>query len=316
MEYNQVEVYTTTEGVEPVGAVLMELDAGGYVVQDAADFEEFLQGKSGRWDYIDDGLMKLRLAETTLTVYLPVSEAGAGQLCALERSLARLRAMDSDGLWGRLELGVRAVHEQDWAEAWKRHYHPVRVGERLTIRPSWEEYAPAPGEVVLSMDPGMAFGTGTHESTRLCLRLLERQLRPGMAVLDVGCGSGILAVAALLLGAGSAVGVDIDEVAVRVAQENAARNGVASRARFLCGSLARQVQGGYDIVLANIVADVIIGFVPDIPRVLAPGGALIASGIIDSREADVRAALEAGGFTIVCRETAGGWVALQAVCNG
>jgi len=309
MEYLQVNVYTTTLGVEPVGALLLELGVGGYAVRDAADFEEFLAGKSGHWDYIEDELMALRHTETTLTVYLAQNQQGAEGLRLVKEGLERLKELDTHGKWGRLSYSLENVKEEDWAETWKQYYHPLAAGP-LTVCPSWEDYDAAPGEVVLRMDPGMAFGTGTHESTRLCLELLGESLRQGMQVLDIGCGSGILAIASLLLGAGSAVGVDIDQVAVRTSEENARRNGVENRASFHCGSLAGQVSGAYDIVVANIVADVIIGFVPDVPRLLRRGGVFIVSGIIDTREDEVAAALEAGGFTVTDRKTAGGWVAM------
>lgn len=309
MDYLQVRIYTTTLGAEPVGAAVMELGAGGFAVQDAADFEQFLEGKSGRWDYIDDELMKLRDAETTVTVYLPQNGRGAAQLRQLEDALARLGAMDAEREWGRLVFELDEVKEQDWAESWKKYYHMLKVG-RLTICPSWEAHEARPGEAVLRMDPGMAFGTGTHETTRLCLELLQQRLAPGMRVLDVGCGSGILSVAALLLGAHSAVGADIDEAAVRTAAENAARNGVADRAQYHCGSFANGVEGAFDIVLANIVADAVITFLPDAPRVMAAGGALIVSGIIDTREQDVLEAARTRGYTVSARLEAGGWVAL------
>ena len=205
------------------------------------------------------------------------------------------------------------VDEEDWATAWKKYYFPTRVGERLVVCPSWEDYAPAPGEVVLTMDPGMAFGTGTHDTTRLCMQLLEKYAAPGVKLLDVGTGSGILAVAALLLGADSAVGVDIDEVAVRVAKENAAANGVGDRAAFLAGDLADRVDGRFAVVTANIVADVILRLIPDLGRFLEPGGVFIASGIIDTREADVVSALEGAGYRLADRRESGGWVALAAV---
>lgn len=310
MDYHRVSIYTATAGVEPVGALLLELDCGGYEVRDSADFEDFLAGKSGHWDYIDDELLKLRDAETVLRVYLAKDARGARQLGQLEDGLARLRALDTEGAWGRLALRLEDVREEDWAESWKQYYKPVKIG-RLVIRPSWEAYAPAPGETVLAMDPGMAFGTGTHDSTRLCLQLLEEYARPGAQVLDVGCGSGILAVAALLLGAQSAIGFDTDETAVRVARENARCNGVQAQARFHCG-VAQAPGRRFDIICMNIVADVIIGYLPQIPDLLAPGGVLIASGIIDTREADVLAAIGQCGLGVLRRKASGGWVALAA----
>lgn len=311
-QWTKVEIYTATPGVEPVGALLLEIGAGGYEVRDAADFEAFLEGKAGHWDYIDESLLARRDEETTLIIYLAEGAQGAEQLAALRSGLARLRELDEDKVWGRLECALTDVREEDWAEAWKRYYTPMQVTPRLAICPSWEEYVPQGGEAVLRLDPGMAFGSGTHESTQLCLQLLDGCLRPGDRVLDIGCGSGILAISALLLGASEAVGVDIDAVAVRVAQENAALNGVGERSAFHCGSLAQKVTGSYDILFTNIVADVILSFLPDVSRLLAPGGFLIASGIIDTREQDVLDGVSAHGLRVVRRFEAGGWVGLLA----
>lgn len=310
MDWTQIDIFTTTAGIEPVGAALLELNVGGYQVQDAADFEQFLQGKTGRWDYIDESLMKLRDTETTLTIYLAGNEQGTEQLAALKQALDRLRNADTLREWGRLEYALTGVREEDWSNAWKQYYRPTKVGERLVVCPSWEQYKPKPCETVVMLDPGMAFGTGGHDSTRLCMRLLESFLPDTARVLDLGCGSGILAVAALLLGAREATGVDIDEVAVRVAKENAALNAVAGKCSFFCGNLGDKVSGQYDLIFANIVADVIISFLPDVQRLLAPGGVFITSGIIDTREPDVQAALPAAGLSVRQRLESGGWVGL------
>ena len=313
MNWMQVDIFTTTEGIEPLGAALLEMGVTGYSVRDAADFEAFLAGKHGHWDYIDDEVMKLRGAETALTVYFAENAQGNENLALLRQALERLRTLDAQSLWGRLEYTLGSVCEEDWSTAWKKYYTPVKVGERLVVCPSWEQYAPHAGEVIVKLDPGMAFGTGTHESTRLCMQLMERCIKPHARVLDVGCGSGILAVAALLLGAESAVGVDIDETAVQVAGENAALNGVAARSRFICGNLADKITGKYDLIFANIVADVILAFAPDIPAYLEKGGVFIASGIIDTRADEVLDGLKAQGFTVLEWCEAGGGVAFALV---
>lgn len=224
--------------------------------------------------------------------------------------LARLKAQDPDGKYGRLELEMKDVDEEDWSNAWKKYYHPVQVGEHLVVCPSWEAYDRQPDDVVLTLNPGMAFGTGTHDTTRLCMELLEKYITPQDTVLDVGCGSGILAITAALLGANKIIGCDIDEVAVKVAGENAALNGVQDRIAFHQGDLTSQVEGSFQIICANIVADVIIRLSKDAGRYLAKDGIFITSGIIDTREQDVLNALEQNGFQVIERRTSGGWVAL------
>lgn len=312
MNWHKMEVFTTTEGIDPVCAALMELGVTGFEVRDAADFEAFLAGGQGRWDYIDDSLLPLRGQESAVVFYLADDGQGAERVGAVRSALARLQELDAQKAWGRLALTCGTVEEERWAESWKRYYKPVRIGRRLVVCPTWEEYAPGADEIVLRLDPGMAFGSGTHESTRLCLELLEDVVRGGERVLDLGCGSGILGIAALLLGAASVVGADIEEVAVRVAEENASLNGVGAAAAYHRGNLARGVGGTFGIVCANIVADVILAFLPDLGRVLGEGGSFIASGIIDARAEEVVAALEAAGYAVREKRERGGWAALLA----
>jgi len=198
---------------------------------------------------------------------------------------------------------------EDWINNWKQYFKPIPVGEKLLIRPIWEEDFDPRGRAVLNLEPGLAFGTGTHETTRLCMELIEKYLPEGADFLDMGCGSGILSVAALLLGARSAVGVDIDPLAVKTAVENARLNGVEGRFTGVCGNLAEKVMGQYQLIAANIVAVVVILLSQDAPDFLAPGGVYVISGIIDSRERDVLDAL-AGRFQVVERREDRGWVAM------
>ena len=312
MEQNwiQVDIFTATPGLEPVGAALADIGFPAFSIQDSADFADFLAGKNGHWDYIDDDLMRLKDAETTVTVYVPENSQGQDGLPAIRDMLTRLKQLDTDKEWGRLEMAMTGVREQDWAGAWKQYYKPVKTGEKLVICPSWESYDPSPEETVLLMDPGMAFGTGAHDSTRLCLQTLEEIVAPGADILDVGCGSGILSIAGLLLGGAMAVGVDIDEVAVRVAQENANLNKVGGQVNYICGDLARDVTGQYDIVCANIVADIIMRFAPDVPAFLKKDGRFLVSGIIDTRGDEVIEFVTGQGFVLRERKEGGGWLAL------
>ncbi len=206
-------------------------------------------------------------------------------------------------------ISQEACVEEDWIHNWKKYFKPMPVGEKLLIRPIWEDTYDPQGRTVLHLEPGLAFGTGTHETTRLCLELLEKYVRPGISFLDMGCGSGILSVAALLLGATFAVGVDIDPLAVKTAVENARVNGVGKGFTGICGNLAEKVTGTFQVVAANIVADTVILLSQDAPRFLGPDSVYIVSGIIDAREPDVLAALS-GRFTVLERREERGWIAM------
>lgn len=313
MNWTQVKIYTTTEGIEPLTGSLLDLGIGGFVIEDAQDFDEFLHDTTPHWDYIDQDVMKkMKNCETSVTLYVADNPQGMEELAGAREIVARLKAQDSEGRYGRLELELDNVNEEDWSNAWKKYYHPVRVGEHLVVCPSWEEYQPQEGDVMLTLNPGMAFGTGTHDTTRLCMELLEKYITPEDSVLDVGCGSGILAITAALLGAKEIKGCDIDEVAVKVAGENAALNKVADRIAFHKGDLTSQVEGSFQLICANIVADVIIRLAPVVPKLMRPDAAFLCSGILTTREDDVRAALAAAGLEIVHAAHEGEWCDLTA----
>lgn len=239
--------------------------------------------------------------ETAVRGYLPVDERVEGALLALKAALGA-------------EITLRFVAEEDWADAWKQYFKPQRIGQRLVVKPGWEDFSPAPGDLVIEIDPGMAFGTGLHATTRLCLRALEECLSPGMAVADIGTGSGILAVAAAKLGAGSVAATDNDPLAVKIARENVARNGVADR--VTAQEAAHPPSGPFGLIVANILADVILGMRTALHDALAPGGLLIASGIIDSRADEVRRGLERTGLAIAGTDTEAEWVAIRAAKPG
>jgi len=216
------------------------------------------------------------------------------------------------------EPQVRSLEPEDWSESWKAHFTPQHIGERTVIVPSWHAYDPRPEEVIIHLDPGMAFGTGLHATTRLCLRAIERELSPGDRVLDVGTGSGILSISAALQGAGAIEAIDIDPICVEVTRENIARNGVGERIEVALGTVGHEAPGGvplhagqgYDLLLINILAEVIIGMAPALPNTLRLGGRFVASGIIEAKADDVIAALQANGLEVERREDEGAWVAL------
>ena len=318
MEWTEVNIYTTTEGIELVCSKLTDIGVKGFAIRDAEDFKEFLENKNGQWDYIDKDLLGLTDCETCITVYIPLNDQGAEMLTAIKSMLSEMRANDTEKLYGRLEAELTSIREEDWANNWKQYFKPFKVGEKLVIKPSWEDYDNADNRVILEIDPASSFGTGKHHTTRLCLELLEKNLNKGDDLLDMGCGSGILSIGAMLLGAGSAVGVDIEENAAATALENAEKNHISPDVyKTYYGNilsdekLASEIERKYDIITANIVADVIIAMKDYFVRYLKKGGMLIISGIIEERMDEVIAAVESAGFSNPEPYVKEGWAAVK-----
>ena len=318
MEWTEVNIYTTTEGIELVCFKLTDIGVKGFAIRDAEDFKEFLENKNGQWDYIDKDLLGLTDCETCITVYIPSNDQGAEMLTAIKSMLSEMRANDTEKLYGRLEAELTSIREEDWANNWKQYFKPFKVGEKLVIKPSWEDYDNADNRVILEIDPASSFGTGKHHTTRLCLELLEKNLNKCDNLLDMGCGSGILSIGAMLLGAGSAVGVDIEENAAATALENAEKNHISPDVyKTYYGNilsdekLASEIDRKYDIITANIVADVIIEMKDYFVRYLKKGGILIISGIIEERMDEVIAAVESAGFSNPEPYVKEGWAAVK-----
>lgn len=318
MNWTEVNIFTTTEGIDPVCGCLLGIGVTGFAIRDAKDFEEFLADKNGNWDYIDDDLMNLRDCETCVTVYLPDDSQGADMLSALRSEMSALAARDENKTFGRLAVELANVREEDWANNWKQYFKPLTVGERLVIKPSWEEYDPTDGRTVLEIDPASSFGTGQHNTTQLCLELIEKNLRGGDKVLDLGCGSGILSIAAVLLGADKVTAVDISQNSVETAKENASKNNIPAESyRAYCGdiigdnALVEKIGGGFDIIAANIVADVLIAMSPIFEKFLKKGGTLILSGIITERADEVIEAVKSKGYALVEIREKDGWAAVS-----
>ncbi len=277
----------------------------GLYIEDYSDLEEGAR-EIAHIDLIDEDLLARDRTRSLIHVYLEPDVNPAEALAFLQE---RLSAAGIDNA-----LSTRTVREADWANNWKQFFKPLPVGEKLLILPTWETDENKDGRAVLHIDPGMAFGTGGHETTRLVLETLEKTVKAGDRFLDIGCGSGILSIAALLFGAASAFGVDIDPLAVKTAVENGELNGMtAPRYEIVEGDLADKVTGQYDVVAANIVADAIIALSPAVPAFLKADGVYVVSGIIDVREQDVVTALAACGFTVAERYEQRGWVCL--VCK-
>ena len=318
MDWKEVAIYTTTAGIGPVEAVLDDNGIEGYVLEDAADFEEFLKDTEIYWDYVDEDLVREKRAqETCLKIYLPDNEEGAKQYADLCRALENLKARDTEHAWGRLCTETALTRQEDWEWGWKQYFKPFPVGKTFMIKPSWETVDDPQGRRILEIDPASSFGTGSHDTTQLCMTALEECVRPGDKLLDMGTGSGILAIAAAMLGADVQTVVDIDENCLRTAHENAEKNHV-SIGRGLCGdalrdpALAQEIGAGYDIIVANIVADIIIGMAPMFYEKLVSGGTLICSGILNERAQEVQKALEEAGFVGLSHMNSEDWSAFSA----
>lgn len=320
MDWIETAIYTTTQGIEAVTGRLLGLGIDGFVIRDAQDFEDFLEDKDGNWDYIDDDLMGLKDCETTVTVYIP-NDANAPELVsAIRAELNALKQSDEQSEFGRLECELKNIREQDWANNWKQYFKPLCVGEKLLIKPSWESVSENETRRILEIDPAASFGTGQHNTTQLCLELLEQNISQGDSLLDLGCGSGILSIAAILLGAQKATAVDIDENSVKIAAENAQKNNIPSGSyTALAGNiitdkaLAEKIGTGFDVVCANIVADVLIAMSGLFAGFLKKGGKLVVSGIIEPRRDEVLEKIQSSGFELVQTRQKDDWAAASFV---
>jgi len=320
MEWFEATVETISDGVELVTAALMEAGITGLQVEDDFEMRRFLETNTEQWDYADEALLSAEKGAACVKFYVTADANGLELLAAARAALMALGAAEPPEAVGSLALSSNAVNDEDWLDNWKKYYKPFKIGERIVIRPIWEDYAPQGNELVFTINPGHVFGTGLHQSTRMCISALETLVQPGDDLLDVGCGSGILSVLSLMLGAGSAAAVDIEPGAVDVAYANAEMNGIGrENYSVYAGNLFtneklrnKLASRTYNIVVANIVADVIVALSPLVPDMLTPGGLFISSGIIKDREADVREALAANGFTVLDRHNSDEWVCLVA----
>ncbi|MBO5845532.1 MAG: 50S ribosomal protein L11 methyltransferase [Clostridia bacterium] len=304
-DYGTQDEWTRIKVTVPL-AQLDELVAVMSMINNYLQIEDYsdIDLKTCYGDLIDESILNADKTIASVSVYVPADVGVADNIAYLKERFS------TNGIDGKIDIS--GVNEDDWANSWKAYYKPIKIGERIVIVPAWEKYEPCEGEIIVRMDPGMAFGTGSHETTRLVIGLLEKYIRSGERVLDVGCGSGILAICASKLGAEICRAYDIDPIAVKVARENIKDSG---QTNITCdqSDLLRQVDvsdGGYDVICANIVADIIIRMTPDVSKYLNDGGVLLASGIIVERVEDVVECFEKNGFEIAERVVDNGWCAL------
>lgn len=307
MKFIEFTVHTTTEGSELVADIFWNYTNYGVTVCDYNDIVALQSDKRTFWDYMDDDVARPS-GDVLVKCFLPVDIADE-DIRSIIGDIEELKERSAFPL-GTLETARREVDGDDWIDIWKKHFRPLHIGERVVVCPEWIEYAPKEGEAVVRLDSNMAFGTGEHETTAMCLELLQQYLRPGDTVVDVGCGSGILGIAALLMGAGFAYMTDIDYVAVQSAAHNAALNGVDGRAKIALSDLLEDADVRGQVMTANITADILCRLAGSIPKNLCPGGALILSGIIAPKLAQVIAAYEGVGLHLVKQLQRGEWYAL------
>ena len=305
MEWTEIQIRVPTADTEEAAAIANMVVPYGIYIEDYSDLEQGAR-EIAHIDLIDEDLLKRDRTVSCIHIYISPEENPTEAVAFLRERYAAVGISS--------QVVSDTVNEQDWANQWKQYFKPLSVGDRLLICPAWEKAENPDGRLVLSIDPGMAFGTGGHDTTRMVLEAMQPHLTADSTVLDVGCGSGILSIAALLLGAKTATGVDIDALAVKTAVENGRINGfTAPQYTILQGDLVDKISGEYDVVLANIVADAIKLLSPAIPAFLKTGGLYVVSGIIDQRGDEVTACLQDCGFTVVERREHGGWVCI--VCR-
>lgn len=306
MDWIEVNVAVTHEAVEAVADLLTSLGTQGVSIEDPQLINNLRS--SGTWELCDIPEQE-NTEVVTISAYYADDEHLSERLAKIEAELENIEARIGKFRFGNTRF--RKLTETDWANQWKQYFHVTHVGETLVIKPSWEEYEAQPNEHVIKIDPGMAFGTGTHHTTNMCMARLEKVLPKDATVFDVGTGSGILAIAAALLGAKEVKAVDIDAVACRVARENIAENNLSDKIEVREGDLLHGTEGQADLIIANIIADIIIMFVEDVPGKLKEGGIFLTSGIITERAADVQRAAEAVGLRLTNVDERGGWVVMQ-----
>ncbi len=311
MDWLELKIDTSHAGLDAVTELLEQQGVIGVMIDDEADFQSFLENNRQYWDYVDEELLAQKKGVSRVTFYLERNENALGTVAAVRIAMAALKKEHPE--YAPMLLTMEDVADEDWENNWKQFYKPMEIGNRLLVVPEWEE-AHGGERVKLVLNPGLTFGTGSHATTRLCLQALDTHIHGGESVLDLGCGSGILSIAALRLGAARAFACDIDEKCVDVAYENAALNGIGKdRYTVRWGdvlsdeALRQEMGGGYDVVVANIVADVIMGLSGSVRPFLKAGGLFLCSGIIDDRAEEVLAKLKGDGWDVFEQRSSEGW---------
>ena len=311
MDWMEITVLTTTAGADMVSQILMDAGSSGTMIEDKNDVA-LNQRPEGQWDIIDEEIARRIGDDVKVTGYYEVDAGLNDRVRLVESEIRRVKGLELGFDAGKLEILQQTFAEEDWAENWKKAFKPIRLGSHMVVKPGWADCELQPGDKLIEIDPGMAFGTGTHETTGMCVELVEKYVTPGVDAIDVGTGTGILAIAAAHMGAKDVLAIDIDRVAVRVAEENVRINGFEATIRCAAGDLLESVDAQADVVIANIIADVIVMMAAPVKAHIRDGGVFICSGISSERRQDVLDALDAAGYELLDARERGGWCAMAA----
>jgi ribosomal protein L11 methyltransferase len=311
MKWIEVQVKTTTEAEDIVSNILYDLGANGLAIEDPKDILELSQSKED-WDFIDPGLIDLDFEGILIKAYFSESEDLPDKIELIKQSIEKSSQYNIDDK-ALGEVIISEVNDDDWAESWKKYYKPKKIGNRIIIKPSWEEYKPKETDLIIELDPGMAFGTGTHETTIMCTEALEKYMKSGTIVYDIGCGSGILSIVAAKLGADKVLGIDLDELCVKVSKENIELNHVENIVEIKKGNLLDVVHGRANIIVSNIIAEIIAGMTKELKDYLEKDGLFIGSGIIIEKVDLVKDSLEQNGFKILEIKKMNDWSCIVAI---
>lgn len=319
LKYIEINIDTSPAGVEAVITALMNMGINDTVVEDPRDIAEIMDKKHAYdWDYVDEEVVKCMNKNPKVTVYLEDSEENRNKAAETKAAMQRLKTRLLEGDFGScidfgtLKVTYKIEDDTEWKDRWKEYFKPCKISERIVVKPTWEEFDNKDHSLIIEIDPGMAFGTGTHETTSMCVKLMEKYLKPGDKLLDVGCGSGILSIAGALFGASDVLGIDIDPEAVEVADENISLNRVSGTVKVMYGDLTKGVNYKADMVAANLMADLLIILAKDVSDHMNPGGIFISSGILAEKKGIVAAGFRKSGFEVIEITEEGGWCAIAA----
>jgi ribosomal protein L11 methyltransferase len=315
VDWTEISIKTSQEGADIAAQAFYEVGITGLVIEDPDELSQ-LSKEEFFWDYIDESMVGTSDGTVVIKAYLSSDSSLGEKLSLIKDKINWLKNRDLGVDLGSLDIELTSVREEDWSNTWKKYYKPMKVSDRIVIKPSWETYNKKKGQVILTLDPGMAFGTGTHETTMLCMQAIDQYIRPDHSLIDIGCGTGVLSIGALLLGAKAATAIDLDGNAVEIARKNAQINKVLDRMTLVHGNLLDEIEGSYDIVVANIIADVIIELSQYVTNYIKAGGLFISSGIIHERLDEVIEQIESVGLIIEKVAKMGEWAMVVSRYNG